>query len=114
MAHGGGDRQVAEQEVADAVAAQGRPLPDAGVAAGADTTQAQQADKEKQVWEPSPEAAPAAEDTTPDAASAVETPLTEAVLGDAPAPEAETGPAPTPEPEEAPGAVETPSQETDQ
>ena len=55
---GGGDRQVAEQEVADAVAEGGRPNPDPVVAQSANT---EVATPDPAGQPPSPEAAPPAE-----------------------------------------------------
>jgi small subunit ribosomal protein S2 len=97
-ATGEGDRQVAEAEVAQAVAEQGRPQPDAHVTPEAERDVASHSAAVAQ--DASPEPAPTAEDQTPDAASAVETPLTEIVTGETPAADEETGPAPTPEPTE--------------
>ena len=76
-ADGGGDRQVAEQQVADAVQAEGRPTPDPVVPQKANTEVAPaNADN---VTGTSPDPAPAAEDQTPDAASVAETPVTDAI-----------------------------------
>jgi small subunit ribosomal protein S2 len=77
QSEGGGDRQQAEAEVAEAVAEGGRPAPDATVPQSANTEVAPaQADNVKGT---SPEPAPPAEDQTPDPASPPDAP-------DAPAP----------------------------
>jgi hypothetical protein len=67
QARGGGDRQVAEAEVAAAVQAAGRPQPDPAVrqAANTDVAPAQR----DNVAGTSPDPAPPAEDPTPDPAS---------------------------------------------
>jgi len=66
-ADGGGDRQAAEAEVAEAVQATGRPQPDAYVPQAANTEVAPAA--ADNVTGPSPDPAPPAEDQTPDPAS---------------------------------------------
>ncbi|MDX6720936.1 MAG: small subunit ribosomal protein, partial [Solirubrobacteraceae bacterium] len=67
QARGGGDRQAAEAEVAEAVQAAGRPQPDPQVRQGANTDVAPaQRDNVKGT---SPDPAPPAEDPTPDPAS---------------------------------------------
>jgi small subunit ribosomal protein S2 len=72
QSEGGGDRQAAEAEVAEAVAEGGRPTPDPVVPQSANTEVASpQADNVKG---PSPEPAPAAEDQTPDPAVPSATP----------------------------------------
>ncbi len=75
-ADGGGDRQVAEAQVAEAVLDAGTPVPDAKVAqaANAATAPAQKDD----VQGGSPDPAPPAEDQTPDPASPPSEPLVEA------------------------------------
>ena len=75
-ADGGGDRQVAEAQVAEAVLDAGTPVPDAKVAqaANAATAPAQKDD----VPGGSPDPAPPAEDQTPDPASPPSEPLVEA------------------------------------
>ncbi|HEV2753168.1 MAG TPA: 30S ribosomal protein S2 [Solirubrobacteraceae bacterium] len=74
-AEGGGDRQVAEAEVAQAVQEGGRPHPDPHVAPKANAPEAQRTRKSGEEGPPSPKPAPVAEaeSKTPDPASAVET-----------------------------------------
>ncbi|HEV2059627.1 MAG TPA: hypothetical protein VGR11_09735, partial [Solirubrobacteraceae bacterium] len=67
QARGGGDRQAAEAEVAEAVEEAGRPQPDAVVPQAANTEVAP-AQKDN-VKGASPDPAPPAEDLTPDPAS---------------------------------------------
>jgi small subunit ribosomal protein S2 len=67
QAEGGGDRQVAEAEVAAAVQAEGRPQPDPVVPQKADSEVAPAA--ADNVGGPSPDPAPPAEDLTPDPAT---------------------------------------------
>jgi small subunit ribosomal protein S2 len=77
QADGGGDRQAAEAEVAQAVQQTGPPTPDPVVRQKANTEVAPaQADNAKGT---SPDPAPPAEDPTPDPASPPETPLADAV-----------------------------------
>ena len=95
-AEGGGDRAVAEAEVAAAVQAGGRTQPDPPVrqAANKDVAPAKKAN----VKGGSPQPAPPAEDPTPDPASTPAEPL----VAEAPAPAAE---APAPAAAEAPAAA---------
>jgi small subunit ribosomal protein S2 len=79
QAKGGGDRQVAEAEVAAAVQAQGRPQPDAVVPQSANTEVAPAAAGNATGGSPDP--APPAEDLTPDPA----TPPAEPPAAEAPA-----------------------------
>jgi small subunit ribosomal protein S2 len=72
-AHGGGDRNVAEAEVAAAVQAEGRPQPDPAVAPAA-TTETESGDEGD-----SPKAAVPAEEPAKDPASTPETPLTDTI-----------------------------------
>jgi small subunit ribosomal protein S2 len=73
QAHGGGDRQVAEAEVAAAVQAQGRPQPDPVVPQSANTEVAPAATGKAAGTSPDP--APPADDLTPDPASPPAEPL---------------------------------------
>ncbi len=75
-AEGGGDRQVAEAQVAQAVQEGGRPHPDPQVAPKANEPKARRTRKSGEDGPPSPKAAPPAEaeSKTPDPASAVEVP----------------------------------------
>ncbi|MEJ7798784.1 MAG: 30S ribosomal protein S2 [Solirubrobacteraceae bacterium] len=107
QAAGGGDRQVAEAEVAAAVQAAGRPQPDPPVrqAANTEVAPAQRDD----VTGTSPDPAPPAEDPTPAPASP---PAEPAAAPPAPAqpsaPEPEAAPEPVAEPEAAPEPVAEP------
>jgi hypothetical protein len=84
QSEGGGDRQVAEAEVAEAVAEGGRPHVDPVVPQSANTEVAPaQRDNRKGT---SPDPAPAAEDQTPDPASPPDDPA-----GTEPAPQQESG-----------------------
>jgi small subunit ribosomal protein S2 len=112
-AEGGGDRQVAEAQVAEAVQGGGRPHPDPRVTPQANEPEAKRTRKSGDDGPPSPKAAPVAEAEakTPDPASAVETPVTEAVAPDG-APAADPG-APAADPgapaeEAAPDPTQTP------
>jgi small subunit ribosomal protein S2 len=92
QAEGGGDRQVAEAEVAEAVQSAGRPQPDPVVPQAANTEVAPaQRDNVKGT---SPDPAPPAEDLTPDPASPPDEPL---VAAAAPEPAA-AAPADAPKP----------------
>jgi len=106
-AEGGGDRQVAEAQVAEAVQEGGRPHPDPQVTPKANEPEAKRTRKRGDEGPPSPKAAPVAEaeSKTPDPASAVEVPVTESVAPDeapaadseAPAEEPAADPTPTPQ-----------------
>jgi small subunit ribosomal protein S2 len=79
-AEGGGDRQVAEAQVAEAVQEGGRPHPDPAVTPQANEPEAKRTRKSGEEGPPSPKPAPVAEaeSKTPDPASAVEVaPITE-------------------------------------
>ncbi len=95
-AEGGGDRQAAEAEVAEAVQAGGRPKPDAKVPQKANTEVAPAA--RENAPGPSPDPAPPAEDPTPDPAVPPAAEAAEAALA------AEGEPAAEPEPEPEPAA----------
>jgi small subunit ribosomal protein S2 len=99
QADGGGDRQVAEADVAAAVQATGRPTPDPVVAQAANTEVAPAADN---VTGASPSPAPPAEDQTPNPASPPAVPAAEPAAPKAAAkPRARAKPKakPTPTPE---------------
>jgi small subunit ribosomal protein S2 len=98
-AEGGGDRQAAEAQVAQAVQEGGRPQPDPVVTPQANAPEAQRTAKSGDEGPPAPKAAPVAEaeEKAPDAASTVETPVTD-VMDPAAAPAEENAAPPTPEP----------------
>ena len=83
QAQGGGDRQVAEAEVAAAVQETGRPTPDPKVPQAANTEVAP-AQKDN-AGGASPDPAPAAEDQTPDPASPPDEPVVPAPAPEEPA-----------------------------
>ena len=103
QAEGGGDRQVAEAEVAAAVQSSGRKQPDPVVrqAANKDVAPAQR----DNVQGGSPAPAPPAEDQTPDPASPPAEPLVAAADAPAPAAEAPAAPAAEAPAAEAPAAA---------
>ncbi|MBA2262900.1 MAG: 30S ribosomal protein S2 [Solirubrobacterales bacterium] len=100
-AKGGGDRQAAEAQVAEAVQGGGRPHPDPKVTPQANEPEAKRTRKSGDEGPPAPKAAPVAEaeEKAPDAASTVETPVTD-VTDPAAAPAEENAAPPTPEPTE--------------
>ncbi len=105
-ADGGGDRQVAEAQVAEAVLDAGTPVPDPVVPQAANTDVAP-AQKDNATGA-SPDPAPPAEDPTPDPASPPAEPLV-AAAAEAPAKparrkRAKKAPAPAPAPADAPAA----------
>jgi len=99
QAEGGGDRQVAEMEVAQAVQAEGRPRPDPKVPQPADTEVAPAA--AANVTGDSPDPAPPVDDTPPAAPPAAEAPKK--------APRRRK-PKPAPDPEPAAPAAEAPAE----